>query len=143
MGFHGTFRKPMRLARAFRGALRRDVPRPINHASGAGIQMKKLLIILAVLVVAGAAIGGGLYLVFPVQISTIGGLTHVYFTTLNPPAGTLSTEANAAYQAPAAAAPASADASSPSNDWPSYNRTVNSQRYSTLSEINRQNVGKL
>jgi alcohol dehydrogenase (cytochrome c) len=106
--------------------------------------MKKILIILGVLIVAGAAIGGGLYLAFPVQMSTIGGLTHVYLMTLNSPAGTLSTESNAAYQAPAAAAaPASADASSPSNDWPSYNRTVGSQRYSTLNEINKQNVGKL
>src|SRR5271163_218750 len=105
--------------------------------------MKKLLIILAVLVVAGAAIGGGLYLAFPVQMSTIGGLTRVYFLTMNPPAGTLTTESNAAYQTPAAAAPASRDASPPSNDWPSYNRTVGSQRYSTLSEINKQNVGKL
>jgi alcohol dehydrogenase (cytochrome c) len=106
--------------------------------------MKKVLIILAVLAVAGAAIGGGLYLAFPVQMSTIGGLTHVYFLTLNPPAGTLSTESNAAYQAPAAAAaPASPDASPSSTDWPSYNRTVGSQRYSTLSEINKQNVGKL
>jgi alcohol dehydrogenase (cytochrome c) len=115
--------------------------------------MKKISIIIAVLAVAGAAIGGGLYLAFPVQMSTIGGLTHVYFETLNPPAGTLSTETNAAYQAPVApvapavpastATPASADASSASNDWPSYNRTVGSQRYSTLNEINKQNVGKL
>jgi alcohol dehydrogenase (cytochrome c) len=106
--------------------------------------MKKILIIIAVLAVAGAAIGGGLYLAFPVQMSTIGGLTHVYFLTLNPPAGTLSTESNAAYQAPAAAAaPASPDPGSSGTDWPSYNRTVGSQRYSTLSEINKQNVGKL
>src|SRR5271167_2062182 len=104
---------------------------------------KKLLIIIGVLIVAGAVIGGGLYLAFPVQMSTIGGLTRVYFLTMNPPAGTLTTESNAAYQAPAAAVPASGDASSPSNDWPSYNRTVGSQRYSTLSEINKQNVGKL
>src|SRR5271168_101100 len=104
---------------------------------------KKLLIIIGVLIVAGAVIGGGLYLAFPVQMSTIGGLTHVYFLTMNPPAGTLTTESNAAYQAPAAAVPASGDASSPSNDWPSYNRTVGSQRYSTLSEINKQNVGKI
>src|SRR5277367_1249490 len=105
---------------------------------------KKLLIIIGVLIVAGAVIGGGLYLAFPVQMSTIGGLTHVYFLTLNSPAGTLSTESNAAYQAPAAAAaPASPDASSSGADWPSYNRTVGSQRYSNLSEINKQNVGKL
>jgi alcohol dehydrogenase (cytochrome c) len=106
--------------------------------------MKKFLIVVGVLVVAGAAIGGGLYLAFPVQMSTIGGLTHVYFLTLNQPAGTLATESNAAYQAPAAGAPVvSPDASAAATDWPSYNRTVGSQRYSPLSEINKQNVGKL
>jgi hypothetical protein len=36
---------------------------------------KKVLTILGVLVVAGAALGGGLYLAFPLQMSTIGGLT--------------------------------------------------------------------
>ena len=99
--------------------------------------MKKFLIIVGVLVVAAAAIGGGLYLAFPVQISTIGGLTHVYLTTLNQPAGTLTTESNAAYQAPAAAAAAPAaapDASATATDWPSYNRTVGSQRYSSLTK---------
>jgi alcohol dehydrogenase (cytochrome c) len=107
--------------------------------------MKKFLIIVGVLVVAGAIIGGGLYLAFPVQMSTIGGLSRAYLLTLNSPAGTLSTESNAAYQAPvaSAAAPVSPDSTSASTDWPSYNRTVGSQRYTTLNQINTKNVGKL
>jgi alcohol dehydrogenase (cytochrome c) len=109
---------------------------------------KKLLIIAGALVVAGAAIGGGLYLAFPVQVSTIAGLTHVYLMTLGAPAGTISTEANAAYQRPVAAAASSAPADATSTnavneDWPSYNRTVTSQRYSPLSQINTKNVGRL
>jgi alcohol dehydrogenase (cytochrome c) len=79
-------------------------------------------------------------------MSTLAGLTRNYFMTLGAPAGTLSTEANAAYQAPAAAAPSPPAEASPPNavaDWPSYNRTVSSQRYSQLSEINTKNVGKL
>ncbi|MGO9946125.1 MAG: PQQ-binding-like beta-propeller repeat protein [Steroidobacteraceae bacterium] len=108
--------------------------------------MKKILIIVGVLVVAGAVIGGGLYLAFPVQMSTIGGLTRAYLLTLNSPAGTLITESNSAYQAPVAApaaTPVPSDPTSASTDWPSYNRTVGSQRYSTLNQINTKNAGKL
>ena len=39
-----------------------------------------------------------------------------------------------------------AEASSPNataGDWPSYNRTLTSERYSQLSQINTKNVGKL
>ncbi len=52
---------------------------------------------------------------------------------------------NAAYKSVAAVAPSTA-APSPSGtaaDWPSYNRTVTSERYSQLSEINTKNAGKL
>jgi alcohol dehydrogenase (cytochrome c) len=105
---------------------------------------KKVLIILGVLIVAGAAIGGGLYLAFPVQMSTIGGLSRAYIVTLGQPAGTVSTETNPAYQPPVAAAPAApAETAAPTEDWPSYNRALSSQRYSPLSQINTKNVGKL
>jgi alcohol dehydrogenase (cytochrome c) len=105
---------------------------------------KKVLIILGVLIVAGAAIGGGLYLAFPVQMSTIGGLSRAYIVTLGQPAGTVNTETNPAYQAPtAAAAAAPAETAAPTEDWPSYNRTISSERYSQLSQINTKNVGKL
>ena len=54
---------------------------------------------------------------------------------------------NAAYKDAGAAAPSlPAEASSPSataGDWPSYNRTLTSERYSQLSQINTKNVGKL
>jgi PQQ-dependent dehydrogenase (methanol/ethanol family) len=108
---------------------------------------KKLLITAGGLVVAGAVIGGGLYLAFPVQMSTMGGLSRNYLITLNSPAGTVSTETNAAYQSPVAAAPSDPADPTSSNaateDWPSYNRTVSSQRYSQLSQITTKNVGQL
>ena len=44
--------------------------------------MKKLFIIVGVLVVIGAVIGGGLYLAFPVQMSTVGGLSRNYVLSL-------------------------------------------------------------
>jgi len=63
---------------------------------------------------------------------------------LNAPPGTLTTEANAAYKAPAAPAPPAGTTPGASvGDWPSYNKTLTSERFSDLSQINAQNIGKL
>src|SRR5262245_22091936 len=104
--------------------------------------MKKILLIIAALVVIGAVRGGGLYLAYPVQMSTIGGLTRNYIVSLNAPPGTISTESNPDYKAasPPAAPPAPSTAA---GDWPSYNRTLTSDRFSPLTEINTKNVGQL
>jgi alcohol dehydrogenase (cytochrome c) len=108
--------------------------------------MRKTLLIIIALAVIGAVIGGGLYLAFPVQMSTIGGLTRNYVLALGAPAGTAATESNPAYKEPGpsavAAAPAPA-ASAAAGDWPSYNRTVTSDRYSPLAEINTKNATQL
>ena len=84
---------------------------------------------------------------YPVQVSIFGALTRNYFLTLFAPPGTTTTELNAAYKDAGAAAPSlPAEASSPSvtaGDWPSYNRTLTSERYSPLDQINTRNVGKL
>src|SRR5215475_3983480 len=104
--------------------------------------MKKILLIIAALVVIGAVLGGGLYLAYPVQMSTIGGLTRNYLVSLNAPPGTISTESNRDYKAPSPPAEAPAP-SATAGDWPSYNRTLSSDRYSPLTEINTKNVGKL
>jgi len=110
--------------------------------------MKKFFMIVGVLVVIGAAVGGALYYAYPVQMSTIGGLTRNYILSLGAAPGTTSTETNPDYKiadvatvAPAAtAAPATAAAT---GDWPSYNRTIDSDRYSPLAEITTANAGKL
>ena len=107
--------------------------------------MKKFFIIVGVLVVIGAAIGGALYLAFPVQMATIGGLTRNYIVASTPP-GTTTTETNPAYKgAEAVGVPpaATTSTSAAASDWPSYNRTVTSDRFSPLSEITTNNVGQL
>jgi alcohol dehydrogenase (cytochrome c) len=107
----------------------------------------KLLIIAGALIVIGAAAAGALYSAYPVQMATYAGMTRNYFISLVAPAGTVTTESNAADKGaatvvpspPAEAAPAGPNAA----DWPSYNRTLTSDRYSPLSQINTKNVGKL
>jgi alcohol dehydrogenase (cytochrome c) len=108
--------------------------------------MKRFLLVVVALVVLGGVVGGILYLLFPVQISTIGGLTRNYILSLGDLPGSTTTETNPAYKEPApsvsTAAP-SASASTNAGDWPSYNRTVSSDRYSPLGEINTKNAGQL
>ena len=64
--------------------------------------IKKLLITAGALGVAGAAIGGGLYLVYPIQVTTVAGMAHNYVLSWSAPPGTTTTELNPAYKAPAA-----------------------------------------
>ncbi|MGO9946752.1 MAG: hypothetical protein ACLPWG_07905, partial [Steroidobacteraceae bacterium] len=109
---------------------------------------KKIWLILGGLFVAGLAIAGILYLAFPIAMTTYGGMGLNYLKTLSTPDGTVSTEANPAYVAPAAAVPPMpvVDAAWPdaaAGDWPSYNRTPSSQRFSPLTQINTKNVSQL
>jgi alcohol dehydrogenase (cytochrome c) len=107
----------------------------------------KLSTVAGALAVTGAAVAGALYLAYPVQVSTLGGLTRNYFVSWSAPPGATTTELNPAYKGAVAAAPApTAEESAPNTtvgDWPSYNRTLASERYSQLSQINTKNVGKL
>src|SRR5262249_34498197 len=59
---------------------------------------------------------------------------------------TATTELNAAYKGAGTvtpSAPAAVQASATAGDWPSYNKTLTSERYSQLSEINTKNAAKL
>jgi alcohol dehydrogenase (cytochrome c) len=58
------------------------------------------------------------------------------------PRGAVATETNPNYKGAAAPAPA-APPSPAAADWPSYNKTLTSERFSDLSQINTKNVGKL
>jgi alcohol dehydrogenase (cytochrome c) len=58
------------------------------------------------------------------------------------PAGAVATETNPNYKGAAAPAPA-APPSPAAADWPSYNKTLTSERFSDLSQINTKNAGKL
>ena len=74
------------------------------------ITMKhKVLIIMGVLVVAGAGLGLALYSAFPVQMAQLAGMARNYFLTLGAPPGSASTEMNPDYQAPAGVASLSSD----------------------------------
>ena len=65
-----------------------------------------------------------------------------YLRYLNAPAGTLMVETAPGFDG---ANPAAAARSPPPDDglWPSYNKTLNSNRFSSLTEINRENAGRL
>ena len=58
------------------------------------------------------------------------------------PPGAVATETNPNYKGAAAPAPA-APPSPAAADWPSYNKTLTSERFSDLSQINTKNVAKL
>lgn len=108
---------------------------------------KKLLLIACALIVAGAAAGGALYHAYPVQVSTLAGLTRNHFLTLNAPAGTIRVEVNeAAGASTTGTAVRAEDAPAPEEtvgDWRGYNKTLTSERFSGLDQINTGNVGGL
>src|SRR5277367_2365485 len=108
---------------------------------------KKLFIIAAALVVIGAATAGALYYAYPVRVSLFAGLTRNYFLSWSAPPGTTTTELNAAYKGAGVVAPPLPVEAPLSNaaagDWPSYNKTLTSERYSQLSQINTKNVTNL
>ena len=112
--------------------------------------MKRTLLIGALaalaLLAAGAVAGRLLYRAYPVQVSLFAGLARNYIRAWGAPPGATTTEVNAAYKS--AAVPAPAPASAPASDaigdgWPSYNRTLTSERYSPLAEIDAKTVGGL
>ncbi len=103
-------------------------------------------VIYALVAIIAAAVGTGiaLYFVGTTRVEVAAGVTRGEVLSLNAPPGTLTTEANAAYKPPSA--PLLATGMAPvaaAGDWPSYNKTLTSERFSNLSQINTQNVGKL
>ncbi len=103
------------------------------------------LVALALLAV-GAATGRILYRAYPVQMSLFAALTRNYVRSWGAPPGATTTELNAAYKSAADPPPAPSVAPTSraaGDDWPSYNRTLTSERYSPLAEINAKTVGAL
>jgi alcohol dehydrogenase (cytochrome c) len=115
-----------------------------------------LLIIVGVLVVTGAAATGTLYAYWD-QAVPLAGMAINYVRYLSAPAGTLATEMAASKDAeplaasgapapgPMPAAPPVADQTpgAATGNWPSYNKTLTSNRFSQLNQINKDNVGKM
>src|SRR5271154_4417253 len=109
--------------------------------------MRRLVIaalVAAALVVAGAVGAVALFRAYPVRMSLFAAMTRNYLRSLSAPKGATTTELNPAYKgaAPATPSPLSAAANAAGGDWPSYNRTLTSERYAPLAEINANTVGR-
>src|SRR5215472_19048928 len=103
-------------------------------------------VVVALVAIVAAAVGaaGALYFAFPNQVQLVGGETRSELLSLNAPPGTLTTEANAAYKGAAApAAAAGPTLAAAAGDWPNYSKTLTTEGFSAVSQINTQNVGKL
>src|SRR5271168_5440681 len=99
------------------------------------------LILIAIAAAAGGA-GIAFLVANKTRVEIAVGETRSELLSMRAPPGTVTTETNPAYKG--AAAPAAAAGPSPAAaDWPSYNKTLSSERFSDLSQINTQNVGKL
>jgi alcohol dehydrogenase (cytochrome c) len=100
-------------------------------------------VLIGAIVVLGIIAGGAVYLYWD-QFVPIAAMGINYARYMNAPAGTIATEANSEWKqaAPPAAAPAAAPAAT-EGDWPSYNKTLTSNRFSPLSEITSSNADKL
>src|SRR5262249_21355743 len=112
------------------------------------IEMKRkgeiIVVVLIALVAAGVGAGAALYLAYPTRVEVAAGAVHGELLSLNAPPGTLTTEKNGEYKAPAVPAAAAGTApATAAEDWPSYNKTLTSERFSDLAQINAKNVGNL
>lgn len=109
--------------------------------------MRRLVIaalVAAALVAAGAAGAVALFRAYPVRMSLFAAMTRNYLRSLSAPKGATTTELNPAYKdAAAPATPSPLSAAANAGDWPSYNRTLTSERYAPLAEINASTVGRL
>ena len=105
---------------------------------------KRLIVAAALIVIASAA---GMVHVFKYRLFLAAAMMINYARSSVAPPGSLTLEMgpvaqDGAFSAPMPTAPAPGSiANSP--DWPSYNRTLTSARYSPLDQINRENVGTL
>jgi alcohol dehydrogenase (cytochrome c) len=106
----------------------------------------KLFVIGGALIVAGVITAGILYVYWD-QAVPLAGMAVNYFRSFSAPPGTTTTElAPASKDAAAVSASPAVPAPLPNaavEDWPSYNKTLTSERYSPLSQIDTQNVDKL
>ena len=96
------------------------------------------------IVALGAAVAGGITPSFADEAGIEVDLGDVRGAVLSlfAPRGAVATETNPNYKGTTAPAPA-APPSPVAADWPSYNKTLTSERFSDLSQISTKNVGKL
>src|SRR3984957_14082282 len=101
------------------------------------------IIVLALASLGAAAVGGATSsLADEAGIEVDVGDLRGEILSLLAPAGAVATETNPNYKGAAAPAPA-APPSPAAADWPSYNKTLTSERFSDLSQINTKNIARL
>ncbi len=89
-------------------------------------------------------VGGILFMDFfpqdvPIELQRLGGEVVQEIRTLDAPKGSLSTETNDGF--PVTSVTRAAGSSDPGpTDWPGYNRTLDGDRYSPLTDITTENV---
>ena len=108
--------------------------------------VEKLLAIGGALAVIGAATAAALYWAFPVRMSILAGLTRNCVRSWSAPRGTASIQSYPAYHSAAVLALSPVAEALPAasvGDWPSYNRTLSSERWADLSEIRQTTIAKL
>jgi len=108
--------------------------------------MKRRFVLLGGLALVGLIAGGAVYRHWN-RAAPVAALAVHYLRTLSLPAGTIQTETAASGDAGVPLSPATAAAEQTTGpddgDWPSYNKTLTSNRFSRLSQINRDTVGRL
>jgi len=104
--------------------------------------MKRRLAIAALSVAVLVAAGGFVYS-HPVRFGLYIAYARNALLTWSAPKGSTTTELNPAYRGTPAPSPVAAAANPADGEWPSYNRTLTSERYAPLAEINTSNVGRL
>jgi len=79
------------------------------------------------------------------EVQVVAGRTINFVRTLAAPAGTITTEEAPAPDEAVVSLPLAdvAPSTVAADEWPSYNKTLTSERYSPLSQINTKNVGRL
>src|SRR5271170_6995263 len=98
-------------------------------------------IVIALIALGAAAVGAaGAAFIGLTRLEIAGAEARNILLSLNAPTGAIKIEENSAFKggaAPVAPAPGAA------GDWPSYNKTLTSERFSDLAQINAKNVDKL
>ena len=105
--------------------------------------MKRKLLIAACIVVLLCAIGASLLYVFWNQAVPVVAMGINYIRYRSAPPGTLVTELNPSFAGTAAPPSAPAPSAAATGDWPSYNKTLTSDRFAGLDQINTHNIGRL
>lgn len=107
--------------------------------------MKRVLLIIGCVIVAIGVICAALVYIYWNKAVPIIAMGINYVRYLSAPAGTLATEQNPAWAQSAAAPPPpqAPPQQAASGDWPSYNKTLTSNRFAALDQINARNAGRL